>query len=139
MSGDDNRIDEDDEGIFDNDQNSPRTSADAAANIVIPSALPPNALLVHYSDGKTRIDSALYQRLVEAGVVSEVNSKFGRARLDSGVLEDRKARRFDDESFDMLSGSEHIFVGRYQSPVYGCGAGHLAHCSPGMPAASDLL
>ena len=108
MSGDDNRIDEDDEGIFDNDQNSPRnsTSADAAANIVIPSALPPNALLVHYSDGKTRIDSALYQRLVEAGVVSEVNSKFGRARLDSGVLEDRKARRFDDESFDMLSGSE---------------------------------
>ena len=106
MSGDDNRIDEDDEGIFDNDQNSPRTSADAAANIVIPSALPPNALLVHYSDGKTRIDSALYQRLVEAGVVSEVNSKFGRTRLDSGVLEDRKARRFDDESFDMLSGSE---------------------------------
>ena len=108
MSGDDNRIDEDDEGIFDNDQNSPRnsTSADAAANIVIPSALPPNALLVQYSDGKTRIDSALYQRLVEAGVVSEVNSKFGRTRLDSGVLEDRKARRFDDESFDMLGGSE---------------------------------
>ena len=108
MSGDDNRIDEDDEGVFDNDRNSPRnsTSVDASANIVIPSALPPNALLVQYSDGKTRIDSALYQRLVEAGVVSEVNSKFGRTRLDSGVLEDRKARRFDDESFDMLGGSE---------------------------------
>jgi len=74
-------IDEDGGDAFDDDQNSPRNgaSADAVTNIIIPPALPPNALLVHYSDGRTRIDSDLYQRLVKAGVVSEVKSSmFGR-------------------------------------------------------------
>ena len=107
-------IDEEGGDAFFDDQNSPRNggSADAVTNIVIPSALPPNALLVHYSDGKTRIDPNLYQRLVKTGVVSEVKSSmFGRKRIDSGVLEDqiredRKARRFDDDLFDMLGGKE---------------------------------
>jgi len=103
-------IDEDGSGAFFDDQNSPRSSIsdDALANIVIPSALPPNTFLVHYSDGKTRIDPDLYQRLVKARIVSEVRSSMlGRARIDSGVLEDQiredqKARRFDDDVFDML-------------------------------------
>lgn len=107
-------INDDDGDAFYDDQNSPRNSAsaDAVTNIVIPPALPPNALLVHYSDGKTRIDPDLYQRLVNGGVVSEVKSSiFGRKRIDSGVLEDqmredRKARRFDDDLFDMLGGKD---------------------------------
>ena len=106
-------IDEDGGDVFYDDQNSPRNgaSADEVTNIIIPPALPPNALLVHYSDGKTRIDPDLYQRLVKAGVVSEVKSSMlGRTRIDSGVLEDqiredRKARRFDDDLFDMLGGN----------------------------------
>ena len=108
------RIDEEGGDVFYDDQNSPRNSAsaDTVANFVVPPALPPNALLVHYSDGKTRMDPDLYQRLVKAGVVSEVKSSmFGRKRIDSGVLEDqiredRKARRFDDDLFDMLGGND---------------------------------
>mmetsp|Transcript_21692 Transcript_21692/g.44730 ORF Transcript_21692/g.44730 Transcript_21692/m.44730 type:complete len:670 (-) Transcript_21692:51-2060(-) len=94
--------DDDDEDDF-----SFTPSADTAS-VTIPSALPPNALLIHYSDGTTRIDPTLYHRLVKAGIIKETKAKLGgRTRLDSGVIEDRiredrKARRFDDDVFDML-------------------------------------
>lgn len=96
------------DGDDDDDYHLSSTPPAHTASVTIPSALPPNALLVHYSDGTTRIDPTLYHRLVKAGIINETKAKAGgRLRLDSGVIEDRiredrKARRFDDDIFDML-------------------------------------
>jgi len=76
---------------------------------LVPSALPPNALLVQYTDGSTRVDPGLYHRLLGDGVMSHPGAEGGQGALDRGLVEDdiregRRIRRFEDDLFDVLAG-----------------------------------
>jgi hypothetical protein len=72
----------------------------------IPSSLPRNAILVHYSDGTTRVSSKLYQMLVDNHVIEDNGSEW-RRRAASNVWE-KYEKRFDDNVFQVLQdGSVH--------------------------------
>jgi len=66
-----------------------------------PKQLPPNAVLVHFSDGSTRVCPPLYHFLVERQVIIETNPR------DASLIQDqeeehRRQLRFDDNVFDAL-------------------------------------
>lgn len=74
----------------------------------IPSSLPPNAILIHYTDGYTRVLPSLYEVLVQKGIVEKnasgvLNARYGSA--DDGCEGGDKGReeaRFDEKVFDVL-------------------------------------
>jgi len=74
-------------------------------NSSFPSALPPNSLLVQYSDGTTRILPPLYKLLHQKQIISENSlSEAERFLLDSDQNEDHKRTiRFSDAAFDQLN------------------------------------
>lgn len=73
----------------------------ALEQVTPPPKLPPNAVLVNYSDGTTRVCPPLYHLLVERGIVSETDPR------DSSLIQDdeeeyKRQARFDDDVFDAL-------------------------------------
>jgi hypothetical protein len=82
----------------------------------IPSSLPPNAILITYSDGVIRVESSLYELLSQNGILPQSTScdqslnhhqhqyrDFGNDD-DDDVDNQGKLQRFDDNVFDMLLG-----------------------------------
>ena len=66
-----------------------------------PKQLPPNAILIHFADGSTRVDPQLYHYLVEKNVIQE------RDPRDVSLIQDeeeeyKRRLRFDDTVFDTL-------------------------------------
>ena len=66
-----------------------------------PKKLPPNAVLIDYSDGSTRVNPPLYHLLVEKNVIVELNPR------DASLLQDedeehRRQSRFTDDVFETL-------------------------------------
>lgn len=78
-------------------------------NSSFPSALPPNSLLVQYSDGTTRILPPLYKLLHKKQIISENSlSEAERFLLDSDQNEDHKRTiRFSDAAFDHLKSTNN--------------------------------
>lgn len=70
----------------------------------IPKSLPPNSILIHFSDGTTRVCPELYSLLLSHGVLN--TSKADRVSDDFDV--DKFAKRFDDNVFDVLE--DHGYV-----------------------------
>lgn len=58
-------------------------------NITTPESLPPNAILIHYDDGRTRVVPSLYSLLVKRNVVQE-------------FVEVEKGEVFSESTFDVL-------------------------------------
>jgi len=66
-----------------------------------PSALPPNAVLIHYNDGLVRVEASLYHVLLNQGAIHEQNPTDASLIIDD-VLENRRKLRFHDDVFDVL-------------------------------------
>ncbi len=66
-----------------------------------PSSLPPNAVLVHYSDGLVRVQPSLYHILLEHHVIQERDPR-DASLLHDDEEEDKHRSRFDDDLFDIL-------------------------------------
>ena len=66
-----------------------------------PKALPPNAVLVHYTDGSIRVLPSLYRALVERGVFSSKELADSRVLADDDE-EKKRTTRFDDDVFNVL-------------------------------------
>jgi hypothetical protein len=75
----------------------PSTSA-YTETINTPNSLPPNAILIHYDDGVTRVLPSLWELLVRRRVIEEVDT----STLQMGSVE---GERFDDRAFDVLGDS----------------------------------
>eukprot|EP00970_Alexandrium_tamarense_P005199 scaffold845_cov199-Alexandrium_tamarense.AAC.12 len=85
-----------------------RSISSSNSTMNIPSSLPPNAILIHYTDGYTRVLPSLYELLVQKGIVEKnasgvLNARYGSA--DDGCEGGDKGReeaRFDEKVFDVL-------------------------------------
>ena len=66
-----------------------------------PSSLPPNAVLVHYSDGLVRVKPSLYHVLLQHHVIREIDPR-NVSLLQDDDEEDKYRSRFDDTLFDIL-------------------------------------
>jgi len=66
-----------------------------------PSALPPNAVLIHYDDGLVRVEASLYHVLLNQGAIHEENPRDVSLIIDDAE-EDRRKLRFHDDLFDVL-------------------------------------
>ena len=71
------------------------------------SALPPNALIVEYSDGSVRVTPDFYSLLLKNGVITEETmSANDKAHAQADLIEQRKReQRFNDDVFDTLGDS----------------------------------
>lgn len=70
----------------------------------IPHSLPPNSILIHFSDGTTRVCSELFELLIQKGVLV-VDKK---DNILDQVDVDKFDKRFDDNVFDVLE--DHGYV-----------------------------
>jgi hypothetical protein len=69
----------------------------------IPHSLPRNSILVHYSDGTTRVSPALYECLVENGVIQHgdvLDGTLGLSMTSTGW--GKYEKRFEDNVFEVL-------------------------------------
>ena len=66
-----------------------------------PTRLPPNALVVKFSDGSTRVCPPLYHFLLEQDVIVESNRQ-DISLLQDEVEEYKQTSRFDEDVFDIL-------------------------------------
>lgn len=65
----------------------------------VPASLPPNSILITYTDGSTRVRHELFTLLLKRGVIHEV-SEDGR---EKSMTETKTySKRFDDRTFDVL-------------------------------------
>jgi hypothetical protein len=71
-----------------------------------PTRLPPNAILIHFSDGSTRVCPPLYHLLLQQDVIREVNLQ-DSSLLQDDVEEYKQASRFDDDVFLTLDDDFH--------------------------------
>jgi hypothetical protein len=84
-------------------------------NMIIPESLPPNAILLHYNDGYTRVVPDLYGLLVKKGIISEnvivdplrknvdeENGGGGGGGDDDDNDDDKNRSVFEDDAFNML-------------------------------------
>ena len=67
-----------------------------------PRQLPPNAVIITFSDGSTRVCPPLYHLLVEQGVIVENNNPRDVSFHQDEQEEYRRQLRFDDDVFDTL-------------------------------------
>eukprot|EP00978_Attheya_sp_CCMP212_P004562 scaffold9972_cov44-Attheya_sp.AAC.1 len=72
-----------------------------SGNSNIPTSLPPNAVLVDYSDGSTRVNPSIYRLLLRSGVIDE-DSQNDEYVADDIVEENKRERRFSDNAFEAL-------------------------------------
>ena len=70
----------------------------------IPKSLPPNSILIHFSDGTTRVCPELYSLLLSHGVLNTSKAD----RVSDDFDDDKFAKRFDDNVFDVLE--DHGYV-----------------------------
>jgi hypothetical protein len=63
-----------------------------------PPRLPPNAILIHFSDGSTRVCPPLYHLLLQQDVIHEFNLQ-DSSLIQDDVEEYKQASRFDDDVF----------------------------------------
>ena len=71
-----------------------------------PTRLPPNAILIHFSDGSTRVCPPLYHLLLQQDVIHEVNLQ-DSSLIQDDVEEYKQASRFDDDVFLTLDNDLH--------------------------------
>ena len=73
------------------------------SSMIIPTSLPPNAILIHYNDGHTRVLPNLYWLLIKKGIVCENATAVmtTRGRKDG----EKDAHRFSEKAFDVLGDS----------------------------------
>jgi len=72
-----------------------------SGNSNIPTSLPPNAVLVDYSDGSTRVNPSIYRLLLRSGVIDE-DPQNDEYVADDIVEENKRERRFSDNAFEAL-------------------------------------
>lgn len=78
-----------------------------ASNMASLSAMPPNALIVRYTDDSIRVSPHCYNLLLERGIVNEkgINSK-DYEHIKADLVEvDKRERRFNDAAFEVLEGN----------------------------------
>ena len=74
-----------------------------------PSSLPPNAVLIHYSDGLVRVESALYHALLKQHVIEEANPR-DFSLIQDDDEENKQRSRFEDNVFDILGKVENTIT-----------------------------
>ena len=68
----------------------------------VPKSLPTNSILIHYTDGLTRVVPSLYHLLLKKTVIRE---RVGSVqKVEEDIVAKRLAKRFDDDIFDILGG-----------------------------------
>ena len=78
---------------------------------IIPSALPPNTLLIEYTDGSLRMLPPLYKLLLKNNVINEksfnANGIDGKDNLEADRIEENiRTKRFSDNAFNALKAAE---------------------------------
>ena len=71
----------------------------------IPSSLPPNTLLVQYSDGSLRVIPPLYKLLLKNKIICEKSLDVDKLEADR-INETKRTIRFSDHAFEALKDSE---------------------------------
>ncbi len=89
-----------------NDTSSPLLVGSSKFRDEIPKLLPPNSILIHYSDGTTRVSPELYHLLGHKNLI-EIESSSDQLRLEN-IDVDKFARRFDDDVFDVLEDEGYV-------------------------------
>lgn len=82
----------------------------AASDVTKLRALPPNTLVVKYSDGSVRITPGLYNRLMKERIITEdiMSPKdYEYAKVDL-VEQKKREQRFNDDAFDILNDSTSL-------------------------------
>lgn len=79
-------------------------------NMTIPSSLPPNAILIHYTDGHTRVLPDLYDLLIRKEIIGGDSASAAAAKgVELEEVNDQnkfvESRRFSDKAFDILGTS----------------------------------
>ena len=72
----------------------------------VPYSLPPNSILIHYSDGTTRVSPELFHLLGKRKLIETTRSS-SQQRLENMDV-DKFARRFDDEVFNVLEDKGYV-------------------------------
>ena len=90
-----------------NDNLEPNILVVSKYNNSIPHSLPRNSILVHFSDGSTRVCPTLYDVLLRRNVIEESKSNVGTGygvgvNGSYNVEVDKFERRFEDDIFNML-------------------------------------
>jgi hypothetical protein len=81
-----------------------------------PAALPPNAVLIHYTDGMVRVEASLYHVLLQNNVIQEVNPR-DISLLQDDNQEDKRRSRFHDTVFDVLDQAVVPQISSTVSPI----------------------
>jgi len=118
-----------------NDNTTSRISNGSASAIVnvskfanaIPHSLPRNSILVHYSDGSSRVSPELYQCLVERGVIQGDDLHHERIRSSNGLKSawQKYEKRFDDDVFEVLKDDDSCHNDQGYSKNGGSNGGDL--------------
>jgi len=77
----------------------------------LPRSLPKNSLLMYFSDGSTRVSTALHQLLLQNDIISDsilVEEKTNRPISGGSTHSDKFAKRFDDNVFNVLGSDNKI-------------------------------
>jgi hypothetical protein len=64
----------------------------------VPNFLPSNSMLIHYSDGSTRVHCELYNMLLRKGVISDTSKEKQEGETGISIY----TKRFEDKAFDVL-------------------------------------
>ena len=64
----------------------------------VPNFLPSNSMLIHYSDGSTRVHCELYNMLLKKGVISDTSKEKQEGETGVSIY----TKRFEDKAFDVL-------------------------------------
>ena len=82
----------------------------------IPHILPPNSIIIRYSDGLVRVLPELYRYLIEAQIVTE-DSKLDASGVKDEFQEQRRTKRFDDNIFNLLGDESDESTIPYSKPT----------------------
>ena len=116
------------------ENNADSTTTDKGTNMImtLPESLPPNAILMHYNDGYTRVVPNLYELLVKKGIIAEnimldpvksVDKKHGDDFNgvddddDDEEEDDKNKSVFDDGAFDVLGTDSSEGAAHAKSPM----------------------
>lgn len=72
----------------------------------VPYAMPPNSILIHYSDGTTRVSPEVFHILRHKNVI-DTEASNNQQQLEIMDV-DKFARRFDDDAFDVLDDKGYV-------------------------------
>jgi len=94
---------------------------------MLPKSLPPNSIIIQYTDNSLRVHPNLYRFLLSKNIIQEPED-------DTGIMEDimeenRRARRFDDDVFDVLDNHQD-YEEEGVPPIMGSPSGLLGDSDP---------